>query len=165
MAMPETERIVDELTRAIDGDPWHGSAAASILRGVTARTAAARPHEDVHSIWEVVRHMTAWTNEVARRLDGHPPGEPQEGDWPAPSGTSDDDWRHDVVALIDAHRRLVGTIATLSDESFHAPPAEHRNRPAGSGVTHYVMLHGLSQHHAYHAGQIALLKKLAGGGD
>ena len=158
--MSEATRIIDELTRAIEGDPWHGTAAAAILGDVPARTAAARPHASVHSIWEIVRHMTAWTAEVARRLDGHPPGQPQEGDWPAPSGPSDDDWRRDVAALVEAHRHLLRTIATLSDDSIQAPPAGQRDRPAGSGVTHYVLLHGLAQHHAYHAGQIALLKKL-----
>ena len=34
-----------------------------------------------------------------------------------------------------------------------------RDRSLGSGVSRYVSLHGLVQHHAYHAGQIALLKK------
>ena len=34
-----------------------------------------------------------------------------------------------------------------------------RDRALGSGVTQYVTLHGLVQHHVYHAGQISLLKK------
>ena len=29
----------------------------------------------------------------------------------------------------------------------------------GSGISRYVMLHGLIQHHIYHAGQISLLRK------
>lgn len=159
--MTETTRIIDELTRAIDGDPWHGDSVASILRGVTATMAARRPHDHVHSIWEIVRHMTAWTGEVARRLDGRHPGEPQEGDWPAPTGATDDDWKRDVAALNDAHQRLLRKVGGLSDESLQAPPAEPRDREDGSGVSHYVLLHGLAQHHAYHAGQISLLKKMA----
>jgi len=31
--------------------------------------------------------------------------------------------------------------------------------PLGSGVPFEVMLHGLAQHNAYHAGQIALLRR------
>jgi hypothetical protein len=30
--------------------------------------------------------------------------------------------------------------------------------------SHYVEAHGIIQHHVYHAGQIALLKKAAGAG-
>jgi uncharacterized damage-inducible protein DinB len=158
----DASRLVDELNRAVDGDAWHGDSVCAIARGVTAAVAASRPHEGVHSIWEIVRHMTAWTNEVGRRLEGHAAGEPQEGDWPLPGGQSEDDWRRDVANFMDAHRRLVQKTAVLSDTALHAPPAEQRDRPAGSGVTHHVMLHWLAQHHAYHAGQIALLKKLPG---
>jgi hypothetical protein len=114
----------------------------------------------VHTIWEILRHMTAWTNEVARRLHGHAAGAPLEGDWPMPSGDADDDWARDVASFVEANRRLVAKAASLSDAALHAPPIEQRDRPAGSGVTFAAMLHGLAQHHAYHAGQIALLKKL-----
>ncbi|HEU5170363.1 MAG TPA: hypothetical protein VFU46_07490 [Gemmatimonadales bacterium] len=34
-----------------------------------------------------------------------------------------------------------------------------RDAPTGSGVSCYVMLHGLAQHDAYHLGQISLLKR------
>jgi uncharacterized damage-inducible protein DinB len=156
----ESDRLIDELTRAIDGDPWHGDALFSILRGVSARTAAATLPNQAHSIWEILRHITAWTGEVTRRLDGNPPGLPPEGDWPPPAGRDDADWASDLGALVDAHRALLRKVSTLSDTDLHAPPPHDRNRPAGSGVTRYVMLHGLAQHHAYHAGQIALLKKI-----
>jgi uncharacterized damage-inducible protein DinB len=159
--MTEANRIVDELARAIEGDPWHGNSATVILRDVTAKMAAVKPPANVHSIWEIVRHMTAWTNEVHRRVDGHPPAEPQEGDWPSPSGSSDEDWTRDVAALVEAHRRLLQKIAALSEATLQAPPVDARNRPAGSGVSYYVLLHGLAQHHAYHAGQIAVLKRIA----
>jgi uncharacterized damage-inducible protein DinB len=158
--MAEAARIADELSRAVHGDPWHGDAVMTILGGVSAASAAARPPGGAHSVWEIVRHMTAWTNEVHRRLDGHPPGEPQEGDWPAPSGATAEDWTNDVRGLRGAHRRLIDRVTSLSDATLHAEPSEARNRPAGSGVSLYVLLHGLAQHHAYHGGQIAVLKKI-----
>jgi uncharacterized damage-inducible protein DinB len=158
--MTEAARIVDELNRAIEGDPWHGSSVSAILDGVTAKAAGTRPHPGVHTIWEIVRHMTAWTGEVLHRLHGHPPRQPIDGDWPAPSGADDKAWRADVAALLSAHERIVARIASISDADLQAPPTLHRDAPTGSGVTEYVLLHGLSQHHAYHSGQIALLKKM-----
>lgn len=167
--------MVDELSRGVDGDAWHGSPVSVILRDVTMTRASARPREimsgppkpadaDVgvggHTIWEIVRHMTAWANEVARRLDGHPAGQPQEGDWPPPGGDTEEAWRRDVAAFFDANRRLIEKVKTLSDNQLHAPSVDFRDRAAGSGVPYDVMLHGLAQHHAYHAGQIAMLKKL-----
>jgi hypothetical protein len=143
----------------MEGDPWHGDSIVKILGGVSAERASAQRHIAAHSIWEIVRHMTAWTGEVSRRLAGHAPALPQEGDWPPPSGTTEEDWKRDVAELVNRHHQLIATVSTLSDEHLYAPPVEGRDRPAGSGVSQYVLIHGLAQHHAYHAGQISLLKK------
>ncbi|MGH9370003.1 MAG: hypothetical protein ACRD15_00560, partial [Vicinamibacterales bacterium] len=68
MTMTETEidRIIDELDREHSGDAWHGSPLKHILDGVDHRQASTRPLEGVHTIWEIVLHMTAWKNEVRR---------------------------------------------------------------------------------------------------
>src|SRR5687767_5850318 len=70
MSVTETEitRILDELNRAHSGDAWYGTPVTQILAGVDHGQAAARPFEGVHTIWEIVLHMTAWKNEVRRRL-------------------------------------------------------------------------------------------------
>jgi len=36
---------------------------------------------------------------------------------------------------------------------------EQRDPPTGGGVTYYATLHGVVQHAAYHAGQIAIIRK------
>ncbi len=54
--------------------------------------------------------------------------------------------RH-MTAWTDKVRRLNGEPAAAPKEG------------SGQGVTRYVLLHGLAQHHAYHAGQIAILSK------
>jgi hypothetical protein len=40
------------------------------------------------------------------------------------------------------------------------PTSDPRNRALGTGVTCYELLHGIVQHDAYHAGQIAIVKKI-----
>ena len=70
--------IIDELNAAIAGEPWHGDSIQTLLNDVTADQARARPIAAAHSIWEIVRHLTAWTQEVRRRLAGHPPGLPRD---------------------------------------------------------------------------------------
>jgi hypothetical protein len=151
--------LADELERGMHGDAWHGDPVAAILAGVSAVQARQRPLAASHSIWELVRHMTAWTDEVSHRLAGGPAGVPTMGDWPAPSGSDADAWRRDVERLFEAHRALVDALSRFDPNALAAPINDPRNRALGTGVTREVMLHGLAQHHAYHAGQIALLKK------
>jgi hypothetical protein len=40
----------------------------------------------------------------------------------------------------------------VTDSAMFGPTSDPRDRETGAGVTRYVLLHGLSQHHAYHAG-------------
>ena len=157
--MSEIDRILDELERDHTGDTWHGSPVTQILRGVTAAQAAARPIPQGHSIWELVLHMTSWKNEVRRRIEGAPAGEPQEGDWPAVGDATEARWTEARAALDRAHAALTAAVRGLSESKVFAPTNDPRVRETGAGVSHYTLLHGLVQHDAYHAGQIAILKK------
>jgi uncharacterized damage-inducible protein DinB len=156
--------LVDQLERAHGGDPWHGSSRASLLADVTADEARRRPAVAVHSIWELVLHMTAWTREVTRRLRGHMASEPEMGDWPAPPTVSDDKaWQAAIRALDDAHLALRDAVGGLDPSRLTAPVSDARNRELGTGVTFAQTINGLVQHDAYHSGQVAAVKKMLRG--
>jgi len=158
----EADRLIDQFRRAHDGDPWHGSPVKTILDGVTAEQAARQPPNGAHSIWELVLHMTAWRNEVAERAAGEPAGEPAPGDYPPVGDPTPEHWAAALAALDESHRRLVGVVRGLTDELLSKPTNDPRNRPLGTGVSYYELLHGIVQHDAYHAGQIAILKRVLG---
>ena len=154
-----TDLIVDQLQREHSGDPWHGSPLRAILEDVDATAAARRPIPGAHSIWELVLHVTAWKNEAAKRACGGAASEPAEGDWPEVGATTEARWRSAVETLESAHRTLVDAIQSLPEARLFEPTNDQRNRPLGTGVSYYVLLHGIVQHDVYHAGQIAILKK------
>ena len=159
--MPESEitRLLDQLQREHSGDPWHGSPMTTILEGIDARRAARKPIAGGHSIWELVVHVTGWKREVARRVGGAPAGEPAAGDWPAIGAPTEARWRAAVDDLGAAHRELISAAGALPEARLFEPTNDPRDRPLGTGVSYYVLLHGAVQHDVYHAGQIALLKK------
>ena len=158
---PETEvtRIVDELEREHAGDAWHGTPLRQMLADVDHTQASARPFKGGHTIWELVLHITAWKNEVRRRVGGAPAGQPAEGDWPVPPKPSAAAWRDALDALEQAHRALIDEITRLPEATLFTPTNDPRERETGQGVTHYVLLHGIAQHDVYHSGQVALVKK------
>jgi len=157
--MTETARLSDLVTAIIDGDPWYGSNILTLLETVSARAASAHPVPGTHSIWELVVHMTAWTDEVRARLAGQRAGQPQAGDWPAVTDTSDAAWTRAVTALADAHARLAADVRAVDEGTLDAPVGDTRDPEDGTGLTQYRTLHGLVLHTAYHGGQIALLAK------
>jgi uncharacterized damage-inducible protein DinB len=158
----EAGRLIDQFKRAHDGDPWHGSPVMAILEGVTAEQAATQPPNGAHSIWELVLHMTGWRNEVAERAKGNPSGEPAAGDYPAIGDPTPARWKAARAALDASHENLRTVVRGMSDEQLLKPTNDPRNRPLGTGVSYYELLHGIVQHDAYHAGQIAILKKVLG---
>jgi uncharacterized damage-inducible protein DinB len=159
----EVDRILDELAREHDGEPWHGSPLLAILEGVTAHDASARPIPGGHSIWELVLHITGWKNEVRRRLSGAPAADPEEGDWPEPGEPSEARWREARERLQRAHDALLAAIRALPEEQLYTATNDPRCPPSGAGVSYYVLLHGIVQHDVYHAGQVAILKKGSAG--
>jgi uncharacterized damage-inducible protein DinB len=57
--MSETTRLSDHIRRAFEGHAWHGDAVLELLVDVDAKTAAAHPIKNAHSIWELVLHIAA----------------------------------------------------------------------------------------------------------
>ena len=160
--MSEADRLIDQFKRAHDGDPWHGSPVKEILKGVTHEQAARRPPNGAHSIWELVLHMTGWRNEVARRATGEPAAAPAGGDYPDVGDPTAARWKAALAALDASHANLANVVRGMSDDQLLKPTNDPRNRPLGTGCSYYELLHGIVQHDAYHAGQIAILKKILG---
>jgi uncharacterized damage-inducible protein DinB len=152
----EVERIQDQLYRCMEGDAWHGLPVLELLQGITARQAASHPIESAHSIWELVLHMNCWQEAVLRRLQGDDFDYAPEADWPRPENTTEADWLAAKEHLLETYHQLKNFLATMPEEALE------RQTP-GKNYSLYIMLHGLVQHTLYHAGQIALLKKLSHG--
>ena len=151
----EIVRIAEQLRRAVEGDSWHGPAVMEILSGVDARTAAAHPIAGAHSIWEILHHMTAWTRAVMRRLGGEAVELSGADDWPPVTDTSDAARQAALAGFRSAQQELQTKLkSTSNDELGMTVP--------GQNYSNSFMLYGVVQHHLYHAGQIAVLKKSSG---
>jgi uncharacterized damage-inducible protein DinB len=129
------------------------------LAGINAEQAAARPIPEARSVWEIVLHLSAWVNEVTRRMEGGAPDLPPEGDWPAVGRVSDEAWARATAALAEAHEGLAHAVERGTEARWAARVGGERNPPLGTGVTHAAMIAGLLQHDAYHGGQLGLLRK------
>jgi uncharacterized damage-inducible protein DinB len=146
------EGIIDQLHRSLEGDSWQGASIREILEGVNAGEAAAHPAPGGHSIWELVYHVTAWVRAVHSRVLGKISELEGEADWPPVRDTSENAWKDAFEDLRRSQSELIATLKTLSDGDLNAPvPNRDYDRAH--------LLHGLAQHHAYHAGQMSLLKR------
>ncbi|HYG63909.1 MAG TPA: DinB family protein [Thermoanaerobaculia bacterium] len=157
--MNKVAELIEEFGRIYSGDPWYGPSMREVLTGISAAEAAVHPLPAAHSVWDLVLHMTGWTEEVARRVEGGEPSLPQAGDWPALPVVSAATWDAALAGLESAHERLLRALEGFPEERLSEMVGDARDLPLGTGVSFEGMLRGLVQHHAYHTGQIALLKK------
>jgi uncharacterized damage-inducible protein DinB len=150
--MREVERINDQLRRAYMGKAWHGPSVKEVLEGVHASQAALRPISGAHTIWELTHHIGAWADIVRRAVGGEQFEITDDMNFPPVTDTTESAWQASLTKLDDIHKSLTRTVSGLSESRLDEPAVE------GSSTV-YVLLHGVAQHHIYHAGQIALLKK------
>jgi uncharacterized damage-inducible protein DinB len=148
----EAAGIADQLRRAFYGDAWHGPAVLELLEDVDAETAAARPLDDVHSIWELLLHIEAWDRAGLKRLAGKKAQLKGKQNFPDMPKRTEKAWQEAVAAAKRTHDTLIETVAGLSEKRL-------RDQVPGKPYDFYHMLHGIAQHELYHAGQIAILKK------
>jgi uncharacterized damage-inducible protein DinB len=149
----ESALLADQLRRAFEGDAWHGPALLELLNDIDAATAASNS-ADVHSIWELVLHIAVWDDAALRRLAGEKWQPEGTANFPlVPQPATSAAWRKAIAHARRTHNLLVKTVAALPDSRL-------RDRVPGKKYDFYHMLHGVVQHELYHAGQIAILKKL-----
>ena len=72
---------------------------------------------------------------------------------------TESEWQDVVAGLDAANAELVAAIRAMDDVRLGELVGDAREPALGTGVTRYVTLHGIVQHHIYHAGQISLLKR------
>jgi uncharacterized damage-inducible protein DinB len=147
--MSRASRLANHIERTVTGPMWHGPALAEVLAGVDAARAAAHPIAGAHSIWEIVRHVTAWAEIARQRIHGEFLGDPTpQQDWPPPG----DDWPQALAQLTNSHRDLAADVRALDEAALDAK-VKSLEYPVG------ILLDGVVEHGTYHGGQIALLKK------
>ncbi len=153
--MTECVRLADQIRRAFIGEAWHGDALLDILATVDAPTAAARPINNAHSIWELVLHITAWDGAVLRRTRGAAVELTDQQNFPPVLDTSEAAWQNAVSQLKATHTELVSAVTAFPDSRLLTPVPGKKE----SYYNFFYMFCGIAQHELYHAGQIALLKK------
>lgn len=155
--MTEIERIQDQLHRAHHGGAWHGPALNEVLADITAEQAIAHPIPNAHSIWELVHHIATWENVVLRRLNGEEVGSKEiteDVNFSAAEEATETAWEKAKLQLDESAAALRERLAQMTDAQLNEK-VTNRNRLL------YFEIHGAIQHALYHAGQIALLKKMA----
>lgn len=158
--MNRSEKLSNELYNSVFGDPWHGSPVKKILEDILSEKAFLKPISSAHNIIELTLHLDAWTEEVLNRFNGNISSEPTMGDWPTPKENNEKYWQTVKQKLFADTNKLISVIKKFPEDKLDELVGRERNVSLGTGFSFEGLIIGLVQHNAYHAGQIALLKKI-----
>jgi hypothetical protein len=156
-----SQQLVDLLEQAYSGPSWHGPTLRSSIDRLAPQLAFWRPQGNRHSIAEQVLHTAYWKYGARRQLIATPRGTfPIKGsDWPSLPGPPDADTWTRCREILDAqHVELRTAIAMFPHERLSEPVPR-------KGISFANLARGVALHDIYHAGQIKLLIRLAGGGE
>ena len=150
----ETQRIIEQMRRAHNGEPWVGVSLADLLDDLTWVEAEARPIPSAHSIWEIVLHLITTQQLIVDLVGGVSRAFHPGDDWPAVERPSESSWADVMRQFREGEAAVRQAASTIDGDRLDRPLRE-------GGSSAYNNLHGYVQHALYHAGQISLLKKLA----
>ena len=153
--MSESSRLADQIRRAFEGEAWHGDSVIEILADVRAATAAGRPIQSAHTIWELVLHVAAWDDAVCRRAAGAVVSLSDSQNFPPVRDTSEAAWQSAIERLKATHEQLVKVVSEFPDSRL-GQQVQGKSQPY---YTFFYMFSGIVQHELYHAGQMVMLKK------
>ncbi len=150
--MSELPRILNHYDGVLNSDPWYGDSVWKILERIPAQAAAARPLPGTHTIWELVSHMTFWEGVVTKRLAGQRAGLVEELNFPPMPAATEQNWQKALDDFRASNHAFREALAKLD-------PSKLEQLTAAGKRTYYDEAHGIIEHHVYHLGQIAMLKK------
>lgn len=153
--MTHNEALERRLAEMFDGHAWHGPAVLTTLRDLTPAQAAATPVPGVHSIWALVLHLDAWQRVVARRLAGNDAPLSDAENFPAVPAPDPAAWAATLARLAESDAALRAAVIA-SEPGRLDPDSERFDEPLFRNVL------GAISHLAWHAGQIAVLRRAQG---
>lgn len=149
------ERITSLLNAAFHGGAWHGPSVLEAVKGLKPKQVSKKVG-DVHSIAELIYHMTSWRIFVVKKIQGDAEYTISESQNFGHFENSIDEFEVEtlLMELSLSHDELLNALSNKTDAFLNevVPGAEY---------TFYTLIHGIIHHDLYHTGQIAILKKLA----
>lgn len=150
------QHIIRLLKETYEGDPWHGRSIKSLLSDVTPEAGLKKPNAASHSIAELVYHMVTWRDFTISRLraeEGKDMKYYEDNDWRTLDLTDTQTWQKGLDLLEESQQRLINLLEEFQDSILPEKVDERK-------YNFKVLLYGVVQHDAYHAGQIAYVSKL-----
>ena len=152
---PNLKNLKILLNAGFHGGAWHGPSLLELTKGIKAKEAGFKAG-NVHTIAELVYHITSWRLFALKKIQGDPEYNIEDGKMNFGNIQKVDDFELEtlIMELTLSQDELIKALEE-KDDSFLTEVVP------GAEYTYHTLIHGIIQHDIYHTGQIAIIKKLA----
>ncbi|KZS41102.1 hypothetical protein AWE51_23400 [Aquimarina aggregata] len=150
--------IIEELKNIQNGKIWIGSSYTSKLNSIDNSLVFKRPIKDMHSIAEIISHLTLWRNEALLKIKTGTGSKTDdcEENWLTNSKLQDKGWDTIKTEYDNTLTELI-TLLKEKDDSFLKK--EYYDTDFKGNYEYSFLLNGMLQHDIYHLGQLGLIIK------
>lgn len=155
MGNKELIHLIKTQRNVIGGENWYGENFRNKIDGLTDEQAFNKPIPHVHTVAELISHITVWRCSNIGKLKGKPTGLTMESaeNWKDNELLKQEGWESLKTAFYQSAEELT-LLLEKRDDAFLE---ETYN---GNDHNWRGLLEGLIQHDIYHLGQIAITLKL-----
>lgn len=143
------EKIIERQTAIIGGENWLGECFKNKIAGLSEEAAFQKPLVQIHSVAELISHLTVWKEENFKKLNGNPPTLTDDSpeNWKKNEVLKEIGWKTIKEDFFNASKRLTDFLNNKDDTFLEQE-------------SNAIILEGLIQHDIYHLGQIGIAIKL-----
>jgi uncharacterized damage-inducible protein DinB len=147
--------LINLLNAGFHGGAWHGPSLLELTKGIKVKEAAFKAG-NIHTIAELVYHITSWRLFALKKIQGD-----------AVYNIDNEKMNFGEIQKVDEFEleTLMMELTLSQDELTRALESKDDafllEIVPGAEYTYDTLLHGIIQHDIYHTGQIAIIKKLA----
>ncbi|MFK8006930.1 MAG: DinB family protein [Saprospiraceae bacterium] len=150
--------IINQLFLIQNGKVWIGSTYESKLKNINEKNAFIRPQVDLHSVAEIISHLTTWQKETIFKIKTGKGSltDDCEENWYSNEKLKVKTW--DTI-LTDYKTSLTNLIELLKTKEDNFLEEQYYDPDFKGNFPYSFVINGMLHHSIYHLGQIGIIVK------
>jgi len=155
---PLINHIIQQLQDVQDGTLWVGSTYSSKLKQVDESHVFKRPIDGLHSIAEIISHLTLWRKETLLKIKTGTGSKTDDcpENWLSNTQLEPLGWQH---ILTEYHQSLHEIIAILKTKQDAFLEETYYDTDFKGYYPYHFVINGMLHHDLYHLGQLGIIIK------
>ncbi|NRB53179.1 MAG: DinB family protein [Saprospiraceae bacterium] len=152
------EHIIRQLVNNQEGKAWIGPTYQRKLKDITDENAFTRPLPDLHSVAEIISHLTTWQKETILKIrtgEGSLTDDCEEN-WYANDKLREKKW---ATIWKEYQETLAEIIALLQTKEDSFLQEQYYDTDFKGNYPYSFVINGMLHHNLYHLGQLGIIVK------